>query len=318
MLCLSFSKRANRRSSGFTLIELLIVLVVLASLAALVVPMLGWARKQSEFATAASGAAEAFNNLELYRAATGRYPDRFDSLLTNQGQLYTTTSDGRNVWQGPIRLDQVAEVAPGTGAGTLSMGIITYYLANDGSLTSFVNHNPAARSTFSGPNTSTEGSQVFTVNGTITPAVMDPGPDGILGNEDDVVATPAVLQNVAVVRRTATPFGPPGRTNVGTLARIIRAAYPDQVDPNTPTIPAGHALIAVGIGGRNSAVGSTMSSIPQAAGVEAGNYGRYIAFFDVEAGPTGRGRVNLKLVTDPSFTTIGQNIDRYKGAGPVQ
>lgn len=320
MLCLRFHNRANRRSSGFTLIELLIVLVVLASLAALVVPMLGWARQQSAFATAASGAAEAFNNLELYRAATGRYPDRFDSLLTNDGQLYTTTSDGRNVWQGPIRLDSVAEVAPGSGTGALSMNIISYYLAGDASLTSFVNHNPNAASTFSGPNTSTEGSQVFTVNGEITPAVTDPGPDGILGNADDIVTTPAVLQNVAVVRRvaTASPFMAPGGTNTGTLARIIRAAYPDQVNPNTPTIPEGHALIAVGIGSRNSAVGSTMSSIPQAAGVEAGNYGRYIAFFDVEAGPTGRGRVNLKLVTDPTFATIGTNIDRYKGAGPVQ
>jgi prepilin-type N-terminal cleavage/methylation domain-containing protein len=311
MLCLSFRKRADRRSGGFTLIELLIVLVVLASLAALVVPMLGWARRQSEFATAASGAAEAFNNLELFRAATGRYPDRFDSLLTNQGQLFLTTTGGRNVWQGPIRLDAIAEVAPGTGTGGLSMGVIRYYLQNDGSLTSFVNHNPNAQSTFSGPNTSTEGSQVFTVNGEITPAVMDPGPDGVLGNEDDVVTTPAVLQNVAVVRRTATG-------TVGTLARLIRAAYPDQANATNPTIPPGRALIAVGIGGRNSAVGSTMSSPPQFAGAAPGNYGRFIAFFDVEAGPTGRGRVNLKVVTDPTFTTIAQNTDRYKGAGPVQ
>lgn len=301
--------RRGRKPSGFTLLELVIVLVVLVALAALVIPMLGWVRKQAEYATGASGAAEAMNNLELYRSSTGKYPDRFDSLITSSGELYTTTSSGTTVWPSPdIQLDDIAEVAPGTGG--IPMAYITYYLTNDGSLTSFVNHNTAASSTYSGPNTSTEGGQIYTVGGEITPAVVDD--NGTPEDEtDDVETTPAVLQNVAVVKRTAT-----GTT--GALVRLIRAAYPNQADGTNVSIPAGHELIAVGIGGRNSAVGTTMSSPPQYAGAEAGKYGRFIAFFDVGPGATGRGQVQLKLVTDPTFTTIAQTTDRYKGAVPTQ
>lgn len=300
----SFTAR-SRKATAFTLLELLIVLVVLMALAALVVPLLGWARKQAEYASAAAGAAEALNNLEIYRASTGKYPERFDSLLNAGGTaLYLTNSAGASVWPSTeVNLGNIATVATST-----DMGIISYYLTNDGALTSFVNHSGASQ-TFSGPNTSTEASQVYTVNGQITAAVTNPGPDGIAGNSDDVVESPAVLQAVAKVVPGATA------STTGTLARLIRACYPSQATATIPTIPTGSYLIAVGIGGRNSAVGSTMSSPPQYAGADAGKYGRFIAFFDVSPGPTGRGRVQLKCVTDPTFTTIAQNTDRYKAAG---
>ncbi|WP_254508034.1 prepilin-type N-terminal cleavage/methylation domain-containing protein [Anatilimnocola floriformis] len=305
----------RRRESGFTLLELIIVLVVLVALAALVVPLLGWVRKQAEYATGAAGAAEAMNNLEIFRSSTGRYPDRFDSLVTTTGTLYLTTSTGASVWpSSEIPLSTIANVATAS-----DMTILNYYLTNDGALTSFVNHNLTASSTYSGPNTSTEGSTVYTVGGTITPAVTavaaSDGPDGLPGTSDDVAAVtgvPAVLQNVAIVKNVTTT------STTGTLARLIRAAYPNQANATIPVIPTGRYLVAVGIGGRNSAVGTTMSSPPQYSGAAAGKYGRFIAFFDVGPGATGRGQVQLKCVTDPTFTTIAQTTDRYKGSGPTE
>ena len=304
--------RSDKRRSGFTLIELIIVLVVLASLAALVVPMVGWARIQANYATSAAGASEAFNNLELYRSATGEYPARFDSLVNDgEASLYLTNGNGVSVWGPDAQLDDVAELASAQAdAGGNPIGYLSYFLANDGSLTSFVSHDGSS-SSYSGPNTSTDGSPTYTPGGEVVPAVTAPGPDGVAGNEDDVVTTPAVLQDLAVVKRT-------GSGRVGTLARIIRTAYPDQADPLNSTIPDGHTLIAVGIGGRNGAVGSTMSTPPQYGGSEPGAYARFIAFFDVQAGSTGRGRVQLKMVTDPNFAQIAQSVDRFKAAGPQQ
>ncbi|MEM1069441.1 MAG: prepilin-type N-terminal cleavage/methylation domain-containing protein [Planctomycetota bacterium] len=313
--------RGDQNRPGFTLIELLIVLVILAALAALVVPMVGWARVQANYATAASGASEAFNNLELYRSSTGVYPARFDSLMNDSEQsLYLSNGNGDSVWGPDIQLDDVCELASQqAGNGGFSLGVFSYYLRNDGSLTSFVNHGDFS-STYSGPNTSTDGSPTYTPGGVVVDEIIDPGPDGILGTADDVVTQPEVLQDLAVVKRLPdpSPFSGSRESRVGTLARIIRTAYPDQADPLVPAIPDGHALIAVGIGGRSGAVGSTMSTPPQFSGTEAGKYGRYIAFFDVQPGATGRGRVQLKMVTDPNFAQIAQNVDRFKAAGPQQ
>ncbi len=73
---------------GFTLLELIIVLVVLVALAALVVPTLGFVRDQADSATSAAGSAAVLNNLEIFRASTGRYPARMDSLLDTNGEVY--------------------------------------------------------------------------------------------------------------------------------------------------------------------------------------------------------------------------------------
>lgn len=302
----SLSPMRRDASRGFTLLELIIVLVVLIALAALVVPLLGWVRKQAEFATGAAGAAEAMNNLELYRSATGKYPDRFDSLIKDQ-QLYLTEQvSGASVWSGDVTLTSVCRVST-PAENTL----INYYLRNDGGIASVVNHMGGTDSfgVTIAPNVSTQTSPVYDIYTT----EMVPGPTGGTDTDGDGTPDPVAQSAVrfALVSNTASSMS-------ATRNRIIRAAYPNQTGTaGSATIPANHFLLAVGIGERCSAVGSTMSSAPQYSGASSMKYGRYIAFFDCWAGPSGRGKVQLKLVTDPTFTTIARATDLYKGGGPT-
>ncbi|MBL8797621.1 MAG: prepilin-type N-terminal cleavage/methylation domain-containing protein [Planctomycetia bacterium] len=78
----------HHRRPGLTLMELVVVLVILAALAALLVPRLGFIRDSADAATSAAGSAELANNLEIYKATTGSYPLRMDSLLLTGSSLY--------------------------------------------------------------------------------------------------------------------------------------------------------------------------------------------------------------------------------------
>ncbi len=73
--------RSSLVRRGFTLAELLVVMVVLAALAALVIPRLGWVKDSADLVTSAAGSTEVANNIEIYKSATGMYPDRMDSLI---------------------------------------------------------------------------------------------------------------------------------------------------------------------------------------------------------------------------------------------
>jgi prepilin-type N-terminal cleavage/methylation domain-containing protein len=82
--------RSVETRRALTLIELVVVLVVLAALAALLVPRLGFVKDSADTVQAASGAGEVANNLEIYKATTGLYPLRLDSLLNKDASgLYT-------------------------------------------------------------------------------------------------------------------------------------------------------------------------------------------------------------------------------------
>jgi len=77
-----------------TLIELVVVLVILAALAALVIPRLGFVKDSADTVTAAAAAQELANNLEVYKTTTGSYPLRMDSLILTGGTaVYDHFSD---------------------------------------------------------------------------------------------------------------------------------------------------------------------------------------------------------------------------------
>lgn len=276
----------SRQETGFTLLELIIVLVVLAALAALVVPLLGWVREQANYATAAAGAAEVLNNLETYRASTGNYPDRFDSLI-----------EGQQLWAGSglaslFRLSTPAEA-----------GNISYFMTNSGGVGSVVNHVTTATGD---PNNSTATSPIFAISST----------EGVVDANGDPVINPTTgTQQMQSASRFALVN--PSSPLFATAPRIIRAAYPNQANAASPQIPADHFLVAVGIGERTSSVGTTMSSAPTWGGAKANTYARYIAYFDCWAGGSGRGKVQLKLVTDSTGTTIARATELYKKAQPT-
>lgn len=258
-----------RARGGFTLLELIIVLVVLVALAALVVPTLGFVRDQAGFATSAAGAAEVLNNLEIYKASTGNYPNRLDTLVGTDGAVF----------------DKLYGASTGSFVyGTIApAGSVGYYLENGGGMSEFMQHTQGA----SDPNASTETNAPVD-RSTASFAIIDPD--------------------------SANP------TYAAKMRRIVRAAYPNQTGGSGSSdvaIPEGHTLVALGVGPRASCVGTTMTSAPVHTGAAEDTYSRYIAIFDVSAGPTFRGKVQLKLVVDSEFEVLAKNVANYKASGPV-
>ena len=75
----------HHRRPGLTLMELVVVMVILAALAALLIPRLGFMKESADTAVSAAGSAEVANNLETYKASVGSYPLRMDSLIKDDG-----------------------------------------------------------------------------------------------------------------------------------------------------------------------------------------------------------------------------------------
>lgn len=79
-------RNANRRTrSGFTLIELLVVIIILAILAAVVIPRFVGRTDDAKIASATAQITNFDTVLELFNADTGSYPPTLDALITNPG-----------------------------------------------------------------------------------------------------------------------------------------------------------------------------------------------------------------------------------------
>ena len=89
-----FEKRRKADRSGFTLIELVMVVMILAIVAGLAVPAVGWLRRSANYGAQANIQAAVASNLEFYRTTYGNnaYPEHLDSLLlANAGDDPTAT-----------------------------------------------------------------------------------------------------------------------------------------------------------------------------------------------------------------------------------
>lgn len=87
---------ANRPASAFTLIELLLVLVILAVLAAVVVPKFTNRSEQARLAAAKTDIANMETALDAFEIDTGRFPATEEGL----GALLQQPSGAQN-WKGP-------------------------------------------------------------------------------------------------------------------------------------------------------------------------------------------------------------------------
>jgi general secretion pathway protein G len=87
--------KSNTRK-GFTLIELLVVILILAILAALIVPRLISRADDAKRAKAMTDIKELTNALESFRLDTDRYPDTEEGL-----QALRVRPSDVNVWNGP-------------------------------------------------------------------------------------------------------------------------------------------------------------------------------------------------------------------------
>lgn len=85
-----------RRKGAFTLIELLVVILILAILAALIVPRVVGRTGEAKRAKAASDINALGNMLQTFRLDTGRYPSTEEGLSS----LRVAPNDAQN-WKGP-------------------------------------------------------------------------------------------------------------------------------------------------------------------------------------------------------------------------
>jgi general secretion pathway protein G len=100
------SRLASRR--GFTLIEVLIVIVVIAILAAIVVPRLLGAGRQARETSLRGHLHELRNSLGLFQAHLGCYPQNLEDLMASSPPAQGILEDGTTTvdivqadWQGP-------------------------------------------------------------------------------------------------------------------------------------------------------------------------------------------------------------------------
>lgn len=91
----SISNRPTRAQSAFTLIELLVVIIILAILAAVVIPRVIGRTEDARVAKAMTDIATFRSLLETYKADTSTYP------TTAQGLQALVTNPGVQGWNGP-------------------------------------------------------------------------------------------------------------------------------------------------------------------------------------------------------------------------
>lgn len=96
---LNIAQKGNARSrhhQGFTLVEMLLVLVILAALAAVVVPKFAGRSQQAKETSARSQIANLEIALDMFETDNGYYPSGNDGLNALVNQPNNATS-----WQGP-------------------------------------------------------------------------------------------------------------------------------------------------------------------------------------------------------------------------
>ena len=87
--------KSKIQNAGFTLVELMLVIIIIATLAAMVVPRLAGRTEQAKTARAKADIASIGLALDLYELDTGQYPTGLEELLRREAP------EGETRWNGP-------------------------------------------------------------------------------------------------------------------------------------------------------------------------------------------------------------------------
>ena len=270
-------KSRKYRRGGFTLIELVMVVMILAIVAGLAVPVVGWLRRSANYAAQASTTGSLASNLEFFRSTYGNngYPDNLDSLLlsTDTGTVIPYSDGG---WGDLFVPGQIT----GGALSSLNWLSAVYDHTDDP-------HSPNA-----------DGD----------PQVLQGNP----GNTAIYRRAKADAFPVALVDVAQTDEGfelmtelYPEATNLGTASAGADAA--GSFTHGGETI----VLVAFGIGQGNEAVGRTMTAAPLDPRVDNSEvYGRYAAIFATYPNRAGR-RAQLKAIVNAKGRTTNNALTEF-------
>jgi len=247
----------KRRRGGLTLIELVMVIMILAIVAGLAVPIVGWLRRSANYAAQGNTAAALGSNLEFFRTTYGNngYPDRLDSLIVATGET------------------DAGEVIPTTDeSGYLDHG---FDFLTAGTLTS-------------------DEAACFNWLDTIYDHYGEDNRfEGLQGSPSNSGFSPRAFGTANVAIAYGIRSGNPGLIAGADGAEqrlLLSQLYPDGLPPDDVT------LVAFGIGPSNEAIGRTIQSPPIDPRVDpSAVYGRYVAIFACYDDRQGR-RAQLKTV----------------------
>ena len=235
--------RQSRR--GFTLIELLVVLVIVAALAALVVPNIGQYGRSADMAVSAKSQADIANQAQLFFVTQKRFPQGLDSLLDTTGAIYSSdTTSGDTQTRG----------LPYSGAdGTrLQAQLTAVTLAN------------------------ATGAEYLR-------SLQRSGFDWVYDHDTTVVnsnLSNTTLRGLTAVDATVSPSGA-ALTADPDVAEVTGTYLIGKLVPGG--LRTGERLVAFGFGQKNTAIGKFTTTTPLYPGADKTYYGRYILYFKIYA-----------------------------------
>ncbi|MFZ4766161.1 MAG: type II secretion system protein [Roseimicrobium sp.] len=235
--------RQSRR--GFTLIELLVVLVIVAALAALVVPNIGQYGRSADMAVSAKSQADIANQAQLFFVTQKRFPQGLDSLLDTTGAIYSSdTTSGDTQTRG----------LPYSGAdGTrLQAQLTAVTLAN------------------------ATGAEYLR-------SLQRAGFDWVYDHDTTVVNSNLLnttLRGLTAVDATVSPSGA-ALTADPDVAEVTGTYLIGKLVPGG--LRTGERLVAFGFGQKNTAIGKFTTTTPLYPGADKTYYGRYILYFKIYA-----------------------------------
>ncbi len=283
------------RQAGMTLIELSVVLLILIALASLMIPYVGGFLEKAATSTGAASTAEVYNSLSIYQSQFNAYPANLDLLANKDGVIDPTLDDNTQPQLGGALMnwdlvDSVKYPTKNIIASLQAPGSSIYKVVASPHIGVKYNADGKAVNTVGTATTATE------INVTFDPAFSS-GADTFLKDVKGFVTTQDGMFHT--ICWNAAPYNAPNPCTLaanesnygGTIGNIL--GY---------KIPAGHAIIVLGIGSLNSAIGKTMAQAPVvfAATPTAQPhlvYSRYLAAFDVDTAHTkDEGATAAKLV----------------------